>query len=223
VLNRLRNNFGLKILSLALAVAAWAYFHLLAAPGTTAKFDQTLTVPIVVTGERPGYEATTTLKTATVVVQVPRNGESYRADQFRAVVDASDLVDPGYHNVPVHVVPADVALRSLSPASVLVLVDRIEQRMATVALDYTGEPHGIVVSSASVSPSMTTVRGVAGALSRISVMKVEIPIPRKPDDLDEMISPVPTDAEGHEVSGVQVSPNLVRVQIHFIAAATQRQ
>ena len=54
VLNLLRNNFGLKLLAVALAVVAWGYFHVAAAPGTTARFDQTLAVPIVVTGLQAG-------------------------------------------------------------------------------------------------------------------------------------------------------------------------
>ena len=57
LLNLLKNNFGLKVLSVCLALAAWGYFHLAAAPGTTARFDQTLLIPIVVSGLKPGYQA----------------------------------------------------------------------------------------------------------------------------------------------------------------------
>jgi len=218
VLSRLRNNFGLKLLSLTLAVAAWAYFHLAAAPGTFARFDQTLAVPIVVTGVRAGYQATSNEKTATVVIDVPRNGESFRTDQFQAVVDVSDLLDPGFHNVPVHVVSPDVAIRSLSPASVIVSLDRLEQRAMPVSLDYAGQRAGIVVDSAAVTPAATVVRGVATALDHVAAVRVEVPIPRKPQDLDEMISPTPTDADGHEIPGIQVSPNLVRVQVKFVSS-----
>ena len=65
MLNLLKNNFGLKVLAVGLALAAWGYFHLAAAPGTLARFDQTLVVPIVVTGLKPGYQARYDDKTAT--------------------------------------------------------------------------------------------------------------------------------------------------------------
>ena len=218
MLNRLRNNFGLKLLSVTLAVAAWAYFHLGAAPGTTARFDQTLTVPIVVMGVRPGYQASCAEKSATVVIEVPRNGEAFRPDQFRAVVDVGDLVDPGFHNVQVRIVPSDVALHSLSPASVIVALDRLEERVVPVDLEYLGEQRGIVVESASVNPAAMTLRGVANVLDHVAGVRVEIPIPRKPQELDEMIGPTPTDTDGHEVAGVQLSPNLVRVRARFVNA-----
>jgi hypothetical protein len=218
VLNRLRNNFGLKLLSLTLAVAAWAYFHLAAAPGTVARFDQNLSVPIDITGARPGYQVTTAEKSVSIVVEVPRNGQTFRTDQFRAVVDAGDLVDPGFHNVPVHIVPSDIAIRSLSPASVIVAVDRVGLRTASVGLDYLGDAHGVVVDSASLYPPTTTIRGVAASLAQVASMRVAIPIPHKPQDIDEMIAPVPTDADGREVPGIQVSPNLVRVHVKFVSA-----
>ncbi|MGH7661960.1 MAG: hypothetical protein ACRENA_13740 [Vulcanimicrobiaceae bacterium] len=42
----LRQNFGLKLFSLALAIGGWAYFRFLAAPSITSPFDDRLAVPI---------------------------------------------------------------------------------------------------------------------------------------------------------------------------------
>ncbi|HEY0613391.1 MAG TPA: hypothetical protein VGC96_02075, partial [Candidatus Elarobacter sp.] len=125
MLNVLKNNFGLKVLSVFLALAAWGYFHLAAAPGTTAKFDQTLAVPIVVTGLKTGYQARFAEKVATVVIEVPRNGQSVKPDQVQAVLDVGELVDPGFHEVPVKIVSPDVSIKSLSPASVTLQLDRL--------------------------------------------------------------------------------------------------
>lgn len=46
MLQALRQNFGLKLFSLALAVGGWAYFRFLAAPSLTAQFDERLGVPL---------------------------------------------------------------------------------------------------------------------------------------------------------------------------------
>ena len=184
LLNLLKNNFGLKVLAVCLAVTAWGYFHLAAAPGTTAKFDQTLAVPIVVTGLKTGYQARYADKVATVVIEVPRNGTAVKPDQVQAVLDVGDLVDPGFHNVPVKIVSPDV-------------------------------------DSPVVTPSTTTIRGVGTDLSRVTGVRVEIPIPSKPQLFDSMIRPTPSGAGGEEIANVQVSPNLVHVRANFTSATTR--
>jgi YbbR domain-containing protein len=221
VLNLVRNNFTLKLVSVCLALAAWGYFHLAAAPGTTARFDQTLSVPIVVTGLKPGYQARYTDKVATVVIEVPRNGTAIKPDQVQAVLDMGDLVDPGFHNVPVKIVSPDVAIKSLSPASVTLGLDRLEERTVPVSFDYVGDRRSVVVESAEVNPATTTIRGVATDLTRVTGVRVEIPIPAKPEPFDKMIRPTPIDARGTEIPGVQISPNFVRVRAHFVAPSGQ--
>lgn len=221
MLNLLRNNFGLKLLSVALAVAAWGYFHLAAAPGTTARFDQSLAVPIVVTGLRAGYQANFDVRNATVVVEAPRNGPDLRPDQFRAELDVADLVDPGDHSVHLNIVSPDVPIKSISPGSVIVHLDRVEERTFPVAFDYTGARGGVVVDAAQVDPATTTIRGVATELARVAGVRVEIPLPSRPEQFDEMIRPAATTAQGEPIPNVQVSPNLVRVRVRFVAAHAQ--
>jgi len=222
LLNLLRNNFGLKVLAVCLALAAWGYFHLAAAPGTLARFDQTLEVPIVVTGLKTGYQARYAEKVATVVIEVPRSGQTVKPDQVQAVLDVSDLVEPGFHNVPVKIVSPELAIKSLSPASVTLSLDRLESHIVPVSIDYAGERRGIVVDSAQVTPANTTIRGVAADLARVSGVRVEIPIPDKPQQFDNMLRPTPTGARGEEIGNVQVSPNLVRVRARFISTTGQR-
>jgi hypothetical protein len=222
VLNLLRNNFGLKVLAVCLALAAWGYFHLAAAPGTLARFEQTLEVPIVVTGLKTGYQARYAEKVARIVLEVPRSGQTVKPDQVQAVLDVTDLVDPGFHNVPVKIVSPDIAIKSLSPASVTLSLDRLESHIVPVSIDYVGDRHGIVVESAQITPPTTTIRGVAADLSRVTGVRVQIPIPEKPQQFDNMIRPTPADAHGDEIGSVQVSPNLVRVRARFISTTGQR-
>jgi len=221
LLNLLKNNFGLKLFAVCLALTAWGYFHLAAAPGTTAKFDQTLEVPIVVSGLKPGYQARYTEKLATVVVEAPRNGPPVKADQVEAVLDVRDLVDPGDHYVRVNVVSPDLAIKSLSPGSVKISLGRLTERTVPVSFDYVGDRRGIVVESAEVNPPSTTIRGLATDLSKVTSVRVEIPIPAKPKQFDSMIRPTPTGADGGEVADVQISPNLIRVRARFISSTSK--
>jgi len=217
VLTILRRNFGLKLLSLALAIAAWAYFHFSAAPGITAHFDEQLTVPLVVTGLRPGFVARYSDKTALVTIDLPRNGADVKSDQVQAVLDLSTHPDPGVFNVPVEIIAPNVQIHSLTPASVTLTLDRLEERTVPVAIDYTGDTHGkVVVESADVNPSVVTIRGTANDLARVNAVRVEIAIPPKSGAIDTMTSPSATDSRAAGIASVDVSPNLVRVRARFV-------
>jgi hypothetical protein len=219
VLLAIRRNFGLKALAVVLAILAWAYFHYSAAPSITAHFDQQLTVPIVATGLHPGLVATGySDRTAIVTVEVPRNGPPIKPEQISAVLDLSDRTDPGIINVPVSIVAPDLVIKSLSPASVTLDVDQVETRSVPVSISYTGGNGSLVVESSTVTPTLTTVRGIASDLAKVDVVKIEIPMGTKPGDFDAMVRPVAADASGGDVADVQVSPNLVRVRARFAAS-----
>ena len=202
-------------MAFALAVTAWAYFHFSAAPSITAHFDQQLSIPIVVTGLRPGFVADYSDRSAIVTVEAPRNGPPIKPEQVQAVLDLGERDDPGIINLPVKIVAPDLVIKSLSPGSVTLSLDRLETRSVPVSIAYQGGNGSLVVESSIVNPSTTTVRGVANDLARVEVVKVEIPLGTKPGDFDAMMRPVAADAAGAEVAGVQVSPNLVRVRAQF--------
>jgi hypothetical protein len=216
VLQAIRRNFGLKALAVALAILAWAYFHFSAAPSITAHFEQQISVPIVAVGLRDGLVASEySDRNAIVTVEVPRNGPPVKPEQIQAVLDLNGHTDPGILNLPVRVVAPDLVIKSLSPASVTLDVDRLETRTVPVSISYTGGNGALVVESSTVNPSLTTVRGIASELAKVDVVKIEIPMGTKPGDFDAMVRPVATDTHGSDVPDVAVSPNLVRVQARF--------
>jgi YbbR domain-containing protein len=200
-------------------VLAWAYFHFSAAPSITAHFDQQLSVPIVVTGLRPGFVANYPEHTAIVTLEAPRNGPPIRSDQVEAVIDLGERDQPGIVNVSVKLVAPDLVVKSLSPSSVTLSLDRLAMRSVPVSISYAGGAGALVVASSAVSPSVTSVRGVANDLAKVELVKVEVPLGTKPGDFDQMMRPIAVDAAGNDVASVQVSPNLVRVQAHFVPSS----
>jgi hypothetical protein len=216
VLSIVRRNFPLKAFAFALAVAAWAYFHFSANPGITARFDQQLSVPIVVTGLRPGYVAHFTDKFAVVTIDATRNGTPIKPDQVEAVLNLSANPDTGVFNVPVQVIAPDLQIRSLAPASVTLSIDRLATRAVPVSIEYNGDSKNIVVDSATVNPSLVTLRGIATDLARVQAVRVILALPAKATAIDSMIRPLAVTSSGEEVTAVQLSPNLVRVRARFI-------
>ncbi len=216
MLSIVRRNFPLKAFAFALALAAWAYFHFSANPNLTARFDQQLSVPIVVTGLRPGYVARYTDKFALVTIDTTRNASPVKPDEVEAVLNVAGHPDPGVFNIPVQVIAPALQIRSLAPASVTLSIDRIEERTVPISIAYSGDSKNIVVDSTSVSPAEVTLRGIATDLARVGAVRVEIALPAKATALDAMIRPFAVSATGEEVTPVQVSPNLVRVRARFI-------
>ncbi len=138
MLERLRANLGLKAFSLAIALGVWAYLRLVPNPVVAARFVQTLNVPISTTGLKADSAARYTDKTAVVTVVLPRTGEAIRPDEIRAVLDL-DGRSPGVYNVPIELIAPKLEIRSLSPASVTLSIERIEERGMPVVVRYVGD------------------------------------------------------------------------------------
>jgi len=219
VLSIVRRNFPLKAFAFALALAAWAYFHFSANPNITARFDQQLSVPLVVTGLRAGYVARYSEKFVVVTIDATHNETLVKADEVQAVLNLATYADPGVFNVPVAVNAANLPIRSLTPASVRLTIDRLEGRDLPISIAYNGDFKNTVVDSAVVSPTRVTVRGVAADLARVTAVRVEITLPVRATTIDAMIRPLAVTGSGDEVSAVTVSPNLVRVRARFLRSS----
>ncbi len=218
MLDRFRNNFGLKVLALAIALGAWAYLRLAPNPVGAARFVQTFSVPITTTGLRADKIARYTERVAVVSVVVPRTGAPVRPDDLRAVLDLEGRSD-GVYNVPIQVIAPKLEIRSLSPASVTLSIERIEERQVPVAIAYAGDArHNVVVDRASVNPRQVTLRAPTSDLARVAGVRVDVALPAAPMHFDGMVRPVATDEKGAELSGIAIVPNLLRVNAIFVAA-----
>jgi YbbR domain-containing protein len=215
----IRKNFTLKILALTLAIVGWAYIRFADNPVVAARFNQELTVPITTVNVPLGYAAQYSESTATVTIQTKRGVPQVRAQDVKAVLDLAGR-GAGVYNVPVELVAPDVAVQSLSPASVTLTLEKIAQRTLPVVVQYVGTREaGVVVNQSTLTPTSVAVNGTSGVLSQIVEVRANVPIPSEPRTFDEMVRPVPVDAQGHEVDGVQIAPDLVRVHVGFVAAA----
>lgn len=218
----IRKNFGLKLLSITLAVIGWAYFRFATNPVIAARFDQQLSVPIAAANLPVGYIAHFTEKEAVVTVATKRGDAPLKPDEIKAILDLSNK-NEGVYNVPVRLVAPDIAVQSLSPASVTLTVERIAARTLPVIFHYVGqEQSGVVVRDAAVAPTAVTLHGPSSLLSQVSAVRVDVPMPNAPETFDEMARPVAVDSMNQEVAGIESAPNLVRVQIHFDAGTGEK-
>jgi len=223
VLERLRNNVGLKILSLILALAGWAYLRLTPNPVIAARFQQQVSVPIATSGLAADEIARFTDRQAVVAIAVPPDGAPIRPELVRAVLDVEGR-GPGVYNVPVEVIAPKFEIKSLSPASVTLSIERIETRMLPVSVHYTSDVrrNSVVVQGLTFAPAFATLRAPTSELARVAAIRVDVPLPNAPRAFDAMLRPIAIDAHGNELAAITVSPNLLRVRARFSAASKNR-
>jgi YbbR domain-containing protein len=214
-----RKNFSLKLLAVALAILGWAYFRVAGNSSFGAAQSAQLSVPIAAINLPLGYVAHFTEREAVVTVETKRGEPAIKPEDIKAVLDLANK-GAGVYTIPVSLVAPEVVVQSLSPASVTLTVEKIEERSFPVTVHYVGaQTSGIVASNAVVLPSAALVRGQTSLLAQISALQVDIAMPSTPKAVDEMVRPIPVDSSGTELAGLSVAPNLVRVQTHFVAAS----
>lgn len=216
----IRKNLALKLLAFGLALVGWAYVHFAVNPAVPAvPADQQLSIPITAANLSLGFVARFTDREAVVTVSSKRGDAPIKPDQIKAVLDLSNK-GAGIYNVPVRLVAPDLAVQSLSPASVTLTVERLDERAFNVTVQYVGAlPRGIVVSQTRVLPVSATVRAPTSLLGNVVAVHADVALPTQPKEIDEMVRPVAVDASGSEIRGLTVSPNLVRVQMAFVGAS----
>ena len=216
----IRRNFTLKLLALLLAIVGWAYFRFATNPiVAAARFAQQISVPIVAVNLPRGYVAHYTEREAVVTVEGGRGDPAIKPDDVKAVLDLSDK-GAGVYNVPVALVAPAVAIQSLSPASVTLTIERIETRSFDAALRYSGAANGVVVVGSLLQPKTVSVQGPTTMLQQVAAVQLDVAFPSEAKAIDEMVRPVAVNATGNEIAGLVVSPDLVRVQIHFVTGTT---
>jgi YbbR domain-containing protein len=216
----LRKNFALKLLAVALAIVGCAYFRFASNPIlATAQFDQQLSVPISSVNLPLGYVARFTDHQAVVTVATKRGEPPIKPEELKAVLDLSNK-ETGVYNVPVQLVAPDVVVQSLSPASVTLTIEKIEERSFPITVHYVGaQPSGIVVGDTRMQPASAIVRAPTSLLAQVAAVHVDVNLPNQPKSLAEMVRPVAVDPTGAEVSGLSVVPDLVRVELQFVAGS----
>jgi YbbR domain-containing protein len=119
----IRKNFGLKVLSLALAIVGWAYFRYSSNPVLAARFDQQYSIPIATSNLPEGYSAHFSEREAVITVVSHRGEPAVNPADIKAQLDLSGK-GPGSYAVPVELMAPNVVVQSLSPASVSVTIER---------------------------------------------------------------------------------------------------
>lgn len=139
-------------------------------------------------------------------------------DKFRASVDLSRVeAQPGGPaiGVPVTLVALDqrVQIVDYQPQLLEVRVDPVETRQMPVTVTLGSVPDGLNIGPPQVEPSSVTVRGASSRVDVVTAVVARVPIDASALNVDRDIELIPVDANGNQVSNVEIDPERARVRI----------
>jgi len=167
------NNFGIKILSVALAISMWIFVTY------RGQSEMAVDVPIGFKNVPKGLEL---LRESAKTVTLNLRGQesllkSLRPMDINVVIDLSNAKrgeSTYYLDKNAVVVPVTVDILRVEPTSVRVVLDESMVKTLPVKASIIGAPEkGFRIVSVDVKPSAVTVEGAKTELARIAVLRTE--------------------------------------------------
>lgn len=215
------HNWPLKLAAIILATLLYA--------GLVASQDaSTIQGPITVVDQNrpPDTVITNQLRDVDSIRYLAAPGaQRPRVGDFRATIDLTNVRPDGQPvSVPVRVTALDpsISIISVTPATIQVVLERSATKDVPVAVVRGPAPDGIDVGEVTADPETVTVRGPASAVARVVRAQVSVALDPKGFDVDREIEAVPVDANGDPVTGVDVEPATVHVQIPLLTNKESR-
>jgi YbbR domain-containing protein len=222
----LTGDLPLKIAAIGVALLLWvSAMRALPPPEVTAAFDGRVAV------ERPevpeGYVLRADLGDVGVMLRGPDPVlAGLRVEQLRATLDLEEVIPgPEEQPAPVRVEVADerVAVVSVEPATIAVRLERRTERVLPVQARFANSPPGgFQAGTLTFRPSEVAVSGPESLVGRVTAVLATVRFGDAVVDLSQDVRPVPVDAGGEPVEGVEVDPAGVNISVPLVSTATTR-
>lgn len=216
----------LKSAAIVVAMLLWvSAMRTLPPPAVTAAFDGR--VPV----ERPDVPAGYTLRGDLGEVSVTLRGpevaiRGVATDHLRATVDLNAILPgPEEQAAPVVVTVADerVAVVGVDPPSVPIRLERRVERLLPVQARFANEPpSGFQSGTLTFRPQEVEIAGPETLVASVTAVFATVRFGDAPVDLAQDVRPVPVDASGQPVEGLEIDPAGVQVSVPLVSTATTR-
>jgi YbbR domain-containing protein len=220
-----RHNFGLAVLSVALAFGVWMFITDTGHPTRTGvlPFD----VPLVAVNMPEGLTLGGPLGAVALRIEAPEDvWEQLTASDFKATVnllgaqvggqDVEVQVEPVGERNGLRIIEAIPTLHSAGapPGTVRVELKPLVSQVVPVSIDVVGAPPmGYEPSTPKIDPSQVVASGPEELVSRVSVAVATVDVSGAVTDVRQSYPLVPRDDGGFIVEGVTLDPSSVDVEI----------
>jgi YbbR domain-containing protein len=206
------HNWPLKLAAIALATLLYAGF--VASQDSTTYNGPIAVLPV---NQPADTKITNQLKDVEQIQYVaPADVGRLRAEDFRATVDLAGLPADGTPvTVRVNVTPSDprVTILSIRPQSIAVTLDQLKTKQVAVTVIQSAPPDGLELGETIVTPKSVQVSGASADVNRVVEARVSVTIDASGVNVDRDVTPEAVDDSGEVVTGVELNPPTVHVEI----------
>lgn len=202
------------LIALILALTIWVVAMREQNPIVEDHFPQAIPIEVKNKGEDllilGGFEEEVTL-----LIRAPqRVWGDLEAENFYAYVDLADS-GAGPHEVPVEVEhPETVRVIEKSPDVVSIALDKVAQKWFRVGVNILGDvPVGYRYGVPVVTPSQVAVSGPQSLVDQVEVVVIDLQLRGEKATMEKAFEPGPQNKIGGTVSGVEITPSRVMVQL----------
>ena len=158
-------------------------------------------------------------------IAAPRDiWESLTADKFSAVVDLF-AVGVGLHEILIEVASSDGRIRIIAadPETITVSLEERKEKEVPVRVDLVGDPpEGYRFQLPELLPDLVSVIGPSSRVDLVFAVWVSVEMDEVRSTVNLTKRAIPRDAQGEDVSGVQLDPPVVQVTVPVELAITNK-
>ena len=211
--NWLLKNIDIKLLSLFLAIILWLYI----ASGENPIIENFFDVSLATNNLREDLVVKEFPLNISVGIKGPKNViNSISPHQISGVVDFSDINEAGIYKLKVEVIaPKRTEITRIIPSDVKVDLERVLTQIVEVEYSLIGIPEKeySLADEPQLDPSKVKITGAQSILEKIKQIICTIDISGIKDDINKKIEVKVLDANGDEIKGVKIEPNIVEASI----------
>ncbi len=203
-----------KVLCLIAACAFWVYVMNEQNP----MVENTYTVPVEIRNLDRSLVAVNVPAKVKAKVRMPRSDMVYmRSDNIKAYVDLANMTDGEFPNTRVHIsVPGDESVISVTPEYFDLVVDTYAVKTLPASIEVFGSPDAnFTVESKKATPDTITIAGSSSRIAEANRAVISVNVAGKDKNFVEFDSVNVLDANGNTVTGLDVMPSQVKVNVHM--------
>lgn len=203
-----------KLLCLIAACAFWVYVMNEQNP----MVENTYTVPVEIRNLDRSLVAVNVPSKVKAKVRMPRSDMVYmRSDNIKAYVDLTNMTDGEFPNTRIHIsVPGDESVISVTPEYFDLMVDTYAVKTLPASVEVFGSPDAnFSVESKMATPDTITIAGSSSRIAEANRAVISVNVAGKDKNFVEFDSVNVLDANGNTVTGLDVMPSQVKVNVHM--------
>ena len=212
------------LLALAISITLWILFTGEQNPVREGFFSAEIPVETSRLGDGLVVSRTAP-STVRLRIAAPRDiWESLTADKFSAVVDLF-AVGVGLHEIPIEVASSDgrISIIATDPETITVSLEERREKEVPVRVDLVGDPpEGYRFQLPELLPDLVSIIGPSSRVDLVDAVWVSVEMDEVRSTVNLTKRAIPRDAQGEDVTGVQLDPPVVQVTVPVELAVTNK-